>query len=1159
MNSRDELHLSLEQKVDQVCTRFEAACKSGSLPRIDDYLGDLAAMERGDVLRELVLLDVFYRRQRGESCKAEEYRTLFPELAADWLTNALSKDFVPAGVETIGVSSGATTPIRVRYFGDYELLQEIARGGMGVVYKARQVSLNRPVALKMILAGQFASDTEVQRFLQEAEAAASLDHAHIVPIFEVGEYEGQRFFSMKLIDGWSLARSQGDTRKAVIGKDKQRHAARVMAKVAHAVHHAHQRGILHRDLKPGNILLDANQQPHITDFGLAKRVEGNSGLTHTGAIIGTPSYMAPEQARGDKKLTTAIDVYGLGAVLYELLTGRPPFKGVTPLDTLRLLLEREPDRPRTLQRTLDRDLETICLKCLEKDPARRYGSAEALAEDLERWWAGEPIQARRTGSAERAVKWVRRRPLIAGLLGAVVVVTIVGLSAFAWAFDQALESRDDAIREKNNTAIALQQTDEARQRADTHWMKAEHAGRKFRAERDVGRRNLYAAKMRLAQAAWDAAQLNRVLAILEEQQPKEDEDDLRGFEYGYLAALCRADLRTLRGFSGAMYSVAFSPDGRLLAAGGGYKSVGEVKVWDTTTWKEMRSLPGHTAAVQGVVFSPDGRRLASAGNDETVRIWDVNSGKAILTFKGSIGPIRSLAITPDGKRLAGGSRDWNRTDAVAVWEAATGKVVQTLSGYTRGAQQIAFGPGDADVLATVSQDGAWLWDLPAGRKRPPLPSFPHRLPWADSVAIDALGQRLAVGGGNGVVKVWDLGTAKELFVLKRHTSAVAAVSFSSDGQRLASASHDHTVRVCNMQTGEDVVDFKGHLGWVNSVTFSPDGKRLASASQDRTVKIWDANLSQEHRSINGLQDAMRSVAFRPDGQVLATGGENHTIKVRDARSGQSFLTLRGHTADVVGLAYNQDGTRLVSASLDRTLRVWDGKTGGPLLTLTGHNDGIRGVAFSTDGTRMVSGSGEMYKLDKPGELKIWDAHSGRELLTVSQPSGLLRVAFSPDNKHVAGIFRNGEVRLWDAATGNMIWLARHRTEGSAIAFHPTGRLLATGSDDRTLKLWDVGTGREVLSLPHASGVRSVAFSPDGKRVVSGCYDNPVMVTLWDVESGQETLSLKGPRNCVWGVAFSPDGRRLAAVSQDHTLTLWESMPLAKTFGARVGTLSGNAQ
>jgi hypothetical protein len=341
-----------------------------------------------------------------------------------------------------GVAEAATLPpeempalgTRLRYFGDYELLEEIASGGMGVVYRARQLSLNREVALKMILAGQLASPQDVQRFQAEAEAAANLDHPHIVPIYEVGQHEGQHYFSMKLIEGGSLARRVAEL------VARPRDVAALVARLARAVHFAHQRGILHRDLKPANVLLDPDGTPYVTDFGLAKWTGKDSGLTQTGAVVGTPSYMAPEQARAEKQLTTAADVHSLGAILYELVTGRPPFRAGTALDTMLQVRDREPDHPRALNPHADRDLSAIALKCLQKAPENCYESAAALAEDLERWLQGEPTKARPPSLAGQAWRWLKRNAAAAaglvalGMVGGLMAVLVFfGLAQSDWA------------------------------------------------------------------------------------------------------------------------------------------------------------------------------------------------------------------------------------------------------------------------------------------------------------------------------------------------------------------------------------------------------------------------------------------------------------------------------------------------------------------------------------------------------------------------------------------------------------------------------------------------------------------------------------------------------------------------------------------------------
>jgi tetratricopeptide (TPR) repeat protein/predicted Ser/Thr protein kinase len=475
--------LAMAARIDELCDRFEADWRAGRRPRIEEVLEAEPGPWRSGLLRQLLGVEVAYRRLEGETPDPEEYRHRFPGFAEaidraferrsggeeatgvvgpaavtrtitppSPVLDPLAEPSTEEGLTPDGHGETRTGGAPIGSFGDYEVVKVLGRGGMGVVYEARQISLGRPVALKTIRSDEFATADELRRFQNEAETVATLDHPHIVPIYEVGTHGDRRYFSMKLVPGLSLDRVLGDFR------DAPQAAARLVATVAEAVHHAHQRGVLHRDLKPANILLDQRGEPHVTDFGLARRVEADSELTQSGAILGTPGYMAPEQASGLRgAVTTASDVYGLGAVLYATLTGRAPFAGSSVLETIQQVREKPPEPPSRLNPRVPRDLEVICLKCLEKDPRRRYGSATALADDLRRWLGGEPIAARPVGPAARAWMWCRRQPALAGLAAAFVLAVLIGMAGVVWNWREAVWQR--------NRAMVASQEKEAQRRA----------------------------------------------------------------------------------------------------------------------------------------------------------------------------------------------------------------------------------------------------------------------------------------------------------------------------------------------------------------------------------------------------------------------------------------------------------------------------------------------------------------------------------------------------------------------------------------------------------------------------------------------------------------------------------------------------------------------
>ena len=974
-----------------------------------------------------------------------------------------------------------STPIAnrtIRYFGDYELIEEIARGGMGVVYRARQVSLNRPVALKMILAGRLATPASMQRFHTEAEAAARLDHANIVPIYEIGEHDGQHYFSMKLIPGGTLANASLWT--DVQSRRSAEKAAQLVSTVARAVHYAHQRGILHRDLKPTNILLDDQGEPHVTDFGLAKLAEDDSSLTLSAAILGTPAYMSPEQAAGQSKgLTTAADIYSLGAVLYELLTGRPPFLPETTVQTLRQVCEQEPTRPHTVNPTVDRDLETICVKCLGKDPQRRYGSAEMLADDLDRWRKGEPIHARPVNSVEKLWSWCRRKPAFATVLALVILLLlVVGIGS---------------------PIAALRINRDRRQTAHL----------------------LYVANMNVAQQAWEENNVGRLRLLLQETRNSPD----RGFEWYYWQRQTHLAQKTISGALEGAISAAFSADGQRIF-GCSLEHTAAAKVWDAASGRELFALKPQGPLTGPAAFSVDGRRIAFAGTNGTVSVFDASSSQEILKLNGHAAAIVWIAFSRDGHWIATASED----QTAMVWDASTGLKAHVLRGHTGAVRAVAFSPDGRRIVTGGYDKLVKVWDAAKGLELFPLAGHTD---YVCTVAFAPDGQRIVSGGRDQRVIVWDVAEHRALLTLE-HGLTVDAAAFSPDGQRIVVGSADQLVKMWDAVSGRELLRLKGHYAGVTSVAFSPDGQHIVSGSADGTVRVWDSHSLQEPLTLKGHTNEIWSVAVSPNGKWIVTGSRDQTARVWEAASGQELSRLEGHRDAVFSVAFSPDGQRIVTGSHDQTVRLWDAATGNALLTFNGHTGSIVAVAFSPNGRRIVTGS-----YDRTA--KVWEVNSGKALFTLRGHSDRIQsVSFSPDGSRIVTGSDDNTARIWDAAIGRELFaLKGHIDFVLAVAFAPEGQRIVTGSGDNTAKLWDAATGRELLELKgHNASIASVAVSPDSKRILTGSWDRTAK--LWDAASGRELLTLKGHSGPVLSVAFSADGQQIITGSYDQTAKIWKA-------------------
>jgi WD40 repeat protein/tRNA A-37 threonylcarbamoyl transferase component Bud32 len=966
----------------------------------------------------------------------------------------------------------------------YELLGEVGHGGMGVVFKARQVKANRVVALKVIRPGRHATLEEKVRFRLEAEAVARLQHPNIVQLYEVDEHGGTPFLLLEYVEGGSLAeRLKG-------GAVPARQAAVLVEKLARAMHYAHSRGVLHRDLKPANVLLTSGGEPKVTDFGLAKRLDEDAGRTATGAVMGTPSYMAPEQAAGrTREVGPLTDVYALGVVLYECLTGRPPFQGESALDTLAKVTSEEPPPPSRLARKVPRDLETICLKCLRKDPGRRYAGAESLADDLRRFLEDRPIHARRVGVCGRAVRFARRRPAVAFLLLVIVLLLVGGAGAVLW-----------------------------------QWRQTEGA----LAEAEV---NLYFNNILLADGEWTALRAGRADALLDACRPEQ-----RGFEWYMLKRRCHGELLLLEAGPAAHAAIAWTPDGTRIMTGA---NAGKARLWDATTGQLLFNLSGHTGRVEQVAVSLDGKLVASASNDHTARVWDATTGRAVVTFSGHSGPVLGIALHPGGRLAASVSQD--RT--VKLWDARTGEVVRTLSGHTQAVFCVAFSPDGRRVVSGGGDAEAGevkVWDTDSGREVTPagLKGYRHRVLCA---AFRPGGVLVATAGDvpdnrmpeRSDIRVWDSLTGTEKFCFRGHALRVRGLAFSPDGELLASASQDGSARLWDLKEGDEVRAYRLPTAAVQ-VAFNHDGSRLAVAAADGMVRLFDAT-TEQGTATYAPGTRLQHVAFSPDGRLIATAGGDGRVMVRERDAGRLLMTVRhaGKWAGTLSVAFSPDGTRLASASREDAVKVWDMASGKELLSLTHAN--VRAAVFSPDGTHLASAGDD-------GIVRLWDAHGIKIWAWEAHAKEIRTLAFSPDGRRLASAGDDTVIKLWEPATGReVLTLSGHSGPVNGVAFSPDGRLLASAGDGPTIKLWDLGSGKELRSLAgHAFKVTCVAFSPDGTRLASASDDRTVR--LWEPASGREVLTLRNHTGGTTGVAFSPDGKWLASTSCDGTVKLWDARP-----------------
>ena len=924
-------------------------------------------------------------------------------------------------------------------------------------------------------------------------------------IHAVGKHEGVHYIAQELVPGGrSLVDWLDDRRKGgELPRGYFREVAGIMIQVAEALEHTHASGVIHRDVKPSNILMTPEGRAKVTDFGLA-RVEDALALSRTGDFSGTPFYMSPEQAASRRiGIDHRTDIFSLGVTLYEMLTLERPFQGETSQEVLRKILLHDPRDPRKANPCVPRDLAVICLKAMEKRPEERYGSMREFADDLGRFLSGDVIRARKAGVAARGMRIVRRNPILSGAVG-VAMLALVSLVLYVlWSYPQVIEERNRAREAEKAEKLAKKRLILERDAKDRAYNRAE------------GMR--LAARSSLLRASDPTLVL--LLAI---ESARRSPGLIANWFLVQALDSCR-EHRTL-GHAFNVESIRFSPDSkRVVTASYDRTAV----IWDVLTGKPLVRLRGHEGAVESACFSPDGKRVVTASHDRTARIWDASNGALITTLRGHEDWVYTAIFSPDGKKVVTTSL---RDRTARLWDATTGKELATLAGHGDRVERAFFSPDGNRVVTASSDRTARIWEVATGRCAVTLDGHAGRVPYA---CFSPDGRRVATVSRAGTI--WSVETGKRMVSLNGHGSMIYTIDFAPDGKSLVTASQDNTARIWDAKSGKEIARFTHDLV-VTSACFSPDGQHVVTSSWDNTSRVWNVRTGREImvlRRGGGAGDAH----FSPDGQWIATTGRDSTASLWYAFRQQKLIEIQAHEEPVLSLAFDPEGKRLVTAG-DHIARIWNVGTGQELARLRGHGGDVTSVCFSPDGKRVLTASTD-------GSARIWNPESGEELHKVKGfGQAALAAQFSPDGKTVItsdcmrrvpgreGHYHSGIpfAKIWNAITGKVVTtLSAHGHIIIDASFSPDGRRVVAGSADGIAYVWDAGTGEELVRFEDhfSSDVKNLQFSPDGKRVISAGH---YFFKIWTADTGQEVAAIRAPSAPAWKARFGPDGKRIVAES-----------------------------